>query len=316
MKRFMLVSLLLLSKPLLANQCVGENQTVTVALGGSLSVPVIAPVGQVIKSIPLPSSPLLDCEDNQPISALLLANRQGSQQHDHIIQTAIAGLGIRLTLQQATPLYAGSQPQPFSQTPQSQRIDLPAMTLEIIKTAPAVSAVDIPTAGLLQQTLSYPTSNGVIQVQLQSAPVSVTNGGCLVEKQHDTVDLGNISVRQLGGIGRTAGEKRFTMGLYCAPNQHVRLISQGSVSDKRLSSAAELGILQNELTDNLAARGIGIQVLQQGSPLDFTALSGQSLGVALSGYVQVPFSARFYQTAAQVSAGQVQSTLVFTLDYD
>jgi type 1 fimbria pilin len=62
------------------------------------------------------------------------------------------------------------------------------------------------------------------------------------------------------------------------------------------------------------AQNVGVQVLDsRGNPIPFgTAISA---GTVTAGTFNVPLDARYYQTGASVTAGQVNATATYTITY-
>ena len=78
-----------------------------------------------------------------------------------------------------------------------------------------------------------------------------------------------------------------------------------------------MGTLLNEKTGSNMAKGVGIQVLKGGSPLEFNKkynvgrLNNQEIR-----FIDIPLRARFYQYASTISTGEVESHMIFNLTYD
>jgi type 1 fimbria pilin len=79
----------------------------------------------------------------------------------------------------------------------------------------------------------------------------------------------------------------------------------------------EPGALLNEKAGSSLAKGIGIQVLKEGVPLEFNKkYSVGTLRTQETRYITLPLHARFYQYAPTTSTGEVESHMIFNLTYD
>ena len=77
------------------------------------------------------------------------------------------------------------------------------------------------------------------------------------------------------------------------------------------------GALLNEKSGSSLAKGIGIQVLKEGVPLEFNKkYSVGTLRTQETRYITLPLHARFYQYAPTTSTGEVESHMIFNLTYD
>ncbi|MCP6445703.1 type 3 fimbria adhesin subunit MrkD, partial [Klebsiella pneumoniae] len=83
------------------------------------------------------------------------------------------------------------------------------------------------------------------------------------------------------------------------------------------STTATMGALLNEKAGSGMAKGIGIQVLKDGSPLQFNKkYTVGRLNNQETRYITIPLHARFYQYGPTTSTGEVESHMIFNLTYD
>ncbi|WP_341873207.1 fimbrial protein, partial [Enterobacter hormaechei] len=83
------------------------------------------------------------------------------------------------------------------------------------------------------------------------------------------------------------------------------------------STTATMGALLNEKAGSGMAKGIGIQVLKDGSPLQFNKkYTVVRLNNQETRYITIPLHARFYQYGPTTSTGEVESHMIFNLTYD
>ncbi len=134
------------------------------------------------------------------------------------------------------------------------------------------------------------------------------------------VDVGTIKRSDLNGVGTTAGGKDFNIELQCSGG-----LSESGYANIQTSFSGTLasgttvsrGALLNEKAGSSLAKGIGIQVLKDGVPLEFNKkYSAGTLRTQETRYITLPLHARFYQYAPTTSTGEVESHMIFNLTYD
>lgn len=86
------------------------------------------------------------------------------------------------------------------------------------------------------------------------------------------VDVGTIKRSDLNGVGTTAGGKDFNIELQCSGGlsesgyANIQTSFSGTLAT---GTALTRGALLNEKAGTSLAKGIGIQVLREGTPLEF-----------------------------------------------
>lgn len=131
------------------------------------------------------------------------------------------------------------------------------------------------------------------------------------------VSLGTTSAPGLAGpVGTTSGNASFNVRLNCSTGMNVYMT---------LTDANNLG----NLTDTLSlspsatqARGVGIQIRRDGTPVRFgpdSSVAGNmnqfSLGASPNGALVVPFTANYIKTAVAVTPGDANAVATYTLSY-
>ncbi|XP_050340427.1 fimbria adhesin protein-like [Bactrocera neohumeralis] len=134
------------------------------------------------------------------------------------------------------------------------------------------------------------------------------------------VNMGEISKNKFNGIGSTGGDRNFNIELQC--NGGTTLVGYANIN---MSFSGKVpgtlsnnsGVLENESAGNSKAKGVGIQVMKDSQPIKFN--SNYKVGTVQSDetrFITVPLQAKFYQYEKSISAGQVESHMVFNLNYD
>ncbi|EPC4033524.1 type 3 fimbria adhesin subunit MrkD, partial [Enterobacter hormaechei] len=122
------------------------------------------------------------------------------------------------------------------------------------------------------------------------------------------------------GVGTTAGGKDFNIDLQCSgglSETGYANISTSFSGTLATSTTATMGALLNEKAGSGMAKGIGIQVLKDGSPLQFNnKYTVGRLNNQETRYITIPLHARFYQYGPTTSTGEVESHMIFNLTYD
>jgi type 1 fimbria pilin len=153
-------------------------------------------------------------------------------------------------------------------------------------------------------------SSAVIASQkgaLRSSAFSVTALACSLQTTAINVDLDAVDTRSLTRVGATARPKVFNLGLNCDPNANINVRIDGT-QDPDTTTA---GVLQ--INNTGTARGIGIQLLYNGSP--FSLNTRTALKTSAGGAELLPFTAQYYQTRASVTPGNLSAAATLTITY-
>jgi type 1 fimbria pilin len=120
------------------------------------------------------------------------------------------------------------------------------------------------------------------------------------------VTLPTVYVSAFTGTGPTTGQTPFNVQLTCSGkvNLAITLATSNPGATGVIAPTSGTGYAQN----------VGVQILDgSGSPVPFgTAIPA---GTTANGAFSVPFYARYYQTSANVSGGNVLATATYTLTY-
>ncbi|MFV3414699.1 fimbrial protein [Pseudomonas nitroreducens] len=137
---------------------------------------------------------------------------------------------------------------------------------------------------------------------------------CSVDTPSLEVTLPNVGKQTFRAMGATAGAQAFNLGLHCEANVRAQL----SFSD--MSNPGNAGNSLRLATASTAA-GLGVQLLSQGSVVQYTPAGG-STGTVLSiltnstaQAVVIPLIARYVQVNDSVAPGTVIANAAYTLTY-
>ncbi|MFP3888940.1 fimbrial protein [uncultured Ralstonia sp.] len=152
--------------------------------------------------------------------------------------------------------------------------------------------------------------------------VSFVPSTCKAQTASIAVDLGTVRIGNASGfgsaIGTTSASKDFNVNLNCDVTAAGAYKIMMQLDGTTVPAYANQGVLA--LNGGSTAAGLGVQVLRGASsgsqaPVTFgTPWQIGSFPLTL-GALSVPFSARYYQTAARITPGTANSSATFTLLY-
>ncbi|QTL38346.1 type 1 fimbrial protein [Xenorhabdus budapestensis] len=135
---------------------------------------------------------------------------------------------------------------------------------------------------------------------------NVTARTCKITTPGVNVPMGTVLISHFKNKGDTAGGRSFEIGVQCkgSPNANITWNSADI-------NAKANGVINADSTSS--ATGIGIQILDSGgNPVKFN--QPQDLG-KINSPKTLSYMAKYYQTSNRVSAGSVNATATFTVDY-
>ncbi|MDF3863927.1 fimbrial protein [Pseudomonas denitrificans (nom. rej.)] len=154
---------------------------------------------------------------------------------------------------------------------------------------------------------------------IKMSSTSVTAQTCSVNagSVNIPVNLGTISAPGLAGpVGTIAGNASFSVRLNCSAGMNVYMT---------LTDGNNLGNTSDTLSlspSPTMARGVGIQVRRNGTPVRFgpdSSLAGNAnqfaIGASPNGALDVPFTANYIKTEVAVAPGDANAVATYTLSY-
>lgn len=137
---------------------------------------------------------------------------------------------------------------------------------------------------------------------------TVKSPACSVVVDPTVVQLPTVLASSFTGPGTTTGQTPFNVRLNCQAGSKLSITlataNQQSGSTSVIAPAAGNGYASN----------VGVQILDgNGNPITFGKAISE--GITSNGTMNLPFNARYYQTAAGVAAGNVTATATYTLTY-
>lgn len=232
-----------------------------------------------------------------------------------IYQTNLSGIGLAVW----GDTYTGG---PVVLLSNSTSAGLHAGTLHfaLIKTAANVSTGMVTTNWGNNESLQCVNTSGTTVKSPDHASnsiaftnVTITTPACYVSNTLISVPLGDVKRTTFNGVGSTSPAQSFTVPLVCSRATKVSMtLSPGASGAYNASN----GIINLDTpASGKKATGVGIQLLYSNAAKALnTAFSVGSATAA--GTFNVPLSARYYQTATAVTAGQANGTATFTMTYN
>ncbi len=222
---------------------------------------------------------------------------------NNVYNTNISGIGIRIRRSDVGTLFAFSVPG-LANAYLALKGD--GITAELVKTTAGAVGAGAITTGVLAK-ISIAAQPGYNVTASLAGTNTITPVGCSVNKTAIDVALSPAAITDFSGVGSTAKPKNFTVDLTCDVTTKVKMMLDGT-------RAGPAGVLSLNAAPDQAS-GIGIQLVRGTTPvalgtvLDFGA-------APTTGLMQLPLTARYYQTAAPIAEGSANSTATFTMTYN
>ncbi|WP_261151709.1 fimbrial protein [Serratia quinivorans] len=133
---------------------------------------------------------------------------------------------------------------------------------------------------------------------------------CSLNSTSINVPLGDVAATKFTGIATTAGDKSFDLGLSCDKDARIN-VSLAGTQNTDTSETSVLALTSAGQTGT--ASGVGVQLLYGGTPLKIN--NNILLKTSAGGQETLPFTARYYQTLADISAGLANSSATLNITY-
>lgn len=150
---------------------------------------------------------------------------------------------------------------------------------------------------------------------IQSTAFKIRSYGCTLSNTAITVPMGTVNSSKFSSssYGATMPEIYFSIPLACDVGTAVKLqIDPGASGTVDYRNGV---LMLDPSTSGTAATGVALQILRNGSPL--TTGAKISIGTpSATGVFDIVLSARYFRSAATVTAGQASASATFTLIYN
>ena len=288
-------------------------------------------VGKVLRKATFPITPngsTYWCDSyGGYLEANLTQNYAISPIGNSVYSTNIPGIGIRLyrEAENATN-FSGYYPYRAA-TQRSTRYTLASgyFVVEIVKTA-----VQTGSGTLVPGRYSTYNASGYSAVPWLTSTVygnaiTIASSSCEIQGNiNKVVQLPTVTKAGFKGVGSTQGEQTFDMNILCNGG-----INPTGYEEKNLISltydftqdGTNNQVLANTAPTSEKANGVGVQLLWNYQNKNQVIKKGDKLALGTLSSNQtiqynVPMTARYYQTAANVTAGKVRAMATVTIEYD
>lgn len=314
---FLSVPILLVfsAQPALA-LAVWNPTTSTITLPSTLDIPANTAVGQIIWTSAGVTS---NMQDRNNVNAYFcgILTGVGIASGNDTYATAISGVGLRVRSVLNTTLW-GSRPYQINSTGDcldkdtywtgsSERFFPQTVYLELVRIPGTLGAGTLNLSNI-NVNLRFNCENSCTNSWSISVSgnTEVKVSSCTVNTYDKIVNLGTLYTQKLTSIGPTSNGANFVINLACTSTSLTPSITfAGSKDDVQSKVFAN---------DSGSAKGVGVQLLYGNNVI--TPDLKLSLGPAQTTLsTDYNFKARLYQTAAAVTAGSVDTTIIFTIDY-
>jgi type 1 fimbria pilin len=236
--------------------------------------------------------------------------------YSKVYTTGVAGVGIRMSRKTANVATTMVYPATFSAAANTNfTLDASTFTVELIKTATVTGSGPLVAGQYSSYHLMSDPSHPLLTTWVQGQGITIVSPSCDVDvgSQNIAVNFGSVPQSSFGGVGTTAAaaSRHFTISLQCQQSPGNVFVRLDGTTDPSNSP----GVLQ--ITQGAqSAKGVGIQVLD---PADQPVVYGNNISAGSSpsgpSTLQVPFTARYYQTGSTITPGEANGTATFTIQY-
>jgi type 1 fimbria pilin len=230
--------------------------------------------------------------------------------------TNIDGIGYRVRITPGRINQLGSRhEQHKSSNGGSTYIDWRAVVIELVKTAPVVGNGAITPGAYARFHMEEDPAQQWFTADIGTVRILAPTCQITAATKNQTVSLGDVRMNRFSGVGSTAAEKTFNIGVACDVSEHQQGNTVSLILEGTADPSEKPGVLQLSSDADKVAVGVGIQILdgKTNTPVKF----GQpvAIGNSAAGTIDMPFKARYYQTAKDIVPGQADGMVTLTLDY-
>lgn len=285
---------------------------------GRVVIPANLPVGATITTwsttISQPGTVMTcDARGGATVSADVVQG-QAVAGYSKVYTTGVTGVGIRMSRKTTNAATTMVYPATFNAVANTTyTLDASTFTVELIKTAMITGSGPLVAGQYSSYHLATNPSHPLLTTWVQGQGITIVSPSCMVDvgSQNIAVNFGSVPQGSFSGIGTTAASRAFTISLQCQQSPGNVFVRLDGTTDPSNSP----GVLQ--ITQGAqSARGVGIQVLD---PANQAVVYGSNISAGSSpsgpSTLQVPFTARYYQTGSVITPGAANGTATFTIQY-
>lgn len=263
---------------------------------------------QIIAALPL----------NYPISPI----------GNNVYATNIPGIGIRLYREAADASdFSGYYPYRRTLTPnQTYTLSPGYFVMEVIKTAMTTGSGALVAGRYSTYYVSGQQNRPFLTTTvLSNAPILIASSSCEIQSGVDSpVQLPTVMKSAFRAIGSTQGEQNFNLSILCnggENNSGIATSNTISLSFDYNSDTSNNQVINNSAANSIKANGVGVELLWNlnGANKPIQKATKLNIGSVSSNQTveyDISLTARYYQTATNVTTGEVKATATVTIQYD
>ncbi|MCW8692334.1 fimbrial protein [Acinetobacter baumannii] len=292
-------------------------------------------VGKVLRKATFaidPNNSTINCSPNSSgtVKADLIQSYPVSSQGSNIYTTNIPGIGIRLYREaQNNANFSGYYPYSRNITGgwrgTNYSLDSGYFVVEIVKTAEQTGSGALVPGQYSSYYLTSHQSRPILTSHVVANAITIASSSCELQGNiNKVVQLPTVMKSGFSGIGSTQGEQSFDLNILCNGG-----INPTGYEEKNLISldfdfpqdGNNSEVMTNTAPSSARANGVGVQLFWKYQSQNKLIRKGDKLQVGTVNSNQtvqynIPLSARYYQTATNVTAGRVQAMATVTIQYD
>lgn len=251
---------------------------------------------------------------------------------NNIYSTNIPGIGIRLYREaQNNSNFSGYYPYSRNISGGSSwggtnySLDTGYFVVEIVKTASQTGSGALVPGQYSRYYLTSHPNQPILTSHVYGDAITIASSSCEIQGNiNKVVTLPTVTKSGFTGVGSTQGAQTFDMNILCNGGDNPTGYEEKnliSLSFDYVQDGTNNQVMQNTAPASTKANGVGVQLLwnynnknqiiKKGDKLELgTVNSNQTL------QYNVPMTAQYYQTATNVTAGNVRAMATVTIEYD
>ncbi|ENX57164.1 MULTISPECIES: fimbrial protein [Acinetobacter] len=269
-----------------------------------------------------------NCNSSDRLIAELSQGYPLSSQGNNIYTTNIQGIGIRLYREaENASNFSGYYPYVRGGLTSGRRYNLASgyFVVEIVKIAEQTgSGALVPGRYSSYYVQGYSDRPFLTSTVLANA-ITIASSSCELQGNiNKVVQLPTVMKSGFSGVGSTQGEQAFDLNILCNGGKNptgYEEKNQISLDFDFPQDGTNNQVMANTAPNSTKANGVGVQLLWKYQNKNQVIRKGDKLDVGTVNSNQtvqynIPLSARYYQTATNVTAGTVRAMATVTIQYD
>lgn len=266
------------------------------------------------------------CSRSDMMVARLLQNYAISPLGNNIYSTNIPGIGIRLYREAFNATnFSGYYPYTAPVPGTNIRLGEGYFVVEIVKTAENTGSGTLVPGQYSTYYAGNRSDRPFLTSTVYGNAITIASSSCEWRGNIDkAVTLPTVTKSGFTGVGSTQGEQSFDLNILCNGGENPTGYEEKnliSLSFDYQTEGTNTQVLRNLEPNATKANGVGVQLLWNYNNQNRVIGLGDKLelGTVKSNQTieyNVPLTARYYQTNANVTAGKVRAMATVTIEYD